>query len=68
MKQTLILAAISATVIQAAPGKRSGRRSDLRNDRKFLEYASKYNKDIAESEEFLKRQELYHATDGKINE
>ena len=68
MKQTFILAAISATVIQAAPGRRSGRRSDnLKNDQKFLEYASKYNKDIGDSDEFVKRQQLYHAADAKIN-
>ena len=69
MKQTFILAAISAAVIQAAPRRVGGRRQSekLKNDKKFLEYASKYNKEIGDSDDFALRQELYHATDAKIN-
>ena len=70
MKQTFILAAISAAVIQAAPRRVGGRRQSekLKNDKKFLEYASKFNKDIGDSDEFVKRQNLFHEKDEKINE
>ena len=69
MKQTFILAAISAAVIQAAPGRGGRRRSEkLKNDKKFLEYASKFNKNIGDSDDFVKRQNLFHEKDEKINE
>ena len=69
MKQTFILAAIAAAVIQAAPRRVGGARGSdkLKNDKKFLEYASKFNKDIGDSADFAMRQNLFHEKDEKIN-
>jgi len=75
MKQAIIIAAVSATAVQAAPrsarngggGRAGGLNAKLRNDRKFLSHASDYNLRVEDTAEFLKRQKLYHETDEYIN-
>ena len=68
MYQSFVLAAISATLIQAAPGRGgAARAAKKKNDLKFQAFASKYNKDISDTATFALKQERYHATDAMIN-
>lgn len=74
MKQAIIIAAVNATAVLARPGSgkpggsgNGGLDAQLRNDKAFLSFASKWNKDISETDEYIKRQKLYHAQDEVIN-
>ena len=68
MKQAVIIA--TAFAIQAASSSETRRRkleAKLRNDKAFLTYASTFNKDISDPDEFTKRQQLYHEQDAVVN-
>ena len=69
MKQAFTLAAIAAVVVDAAPGRRRGKkRQGWQEDSKFLAFASRFNKNMSKTDEFTLRQEIYHKCDEKINE
>jgi len=70
----MIIAAVSATVAQAAPrsGRNGGRgrgglNSKLMNDKAFLSHASTFNVDVGLTSDFLEKQQRYHEADERIN-
>lgn len=61
----MIIAAVAAATAEAGPGRLNGNK--LKQDRRFNEFASKYNKNIGTTADYEKRQNLYHKRDEEIN-
>ena len=65
MKQAMIIAAVAAATAEAGPGRLNGNK--LKQDRRFNEYASKYNKNIESTAAYEKKQLNFHLRDEAIN-